>query len=298
MGRPKKVRNKIVGAKVRRAISFWGKSISKNNISGNHVCNWSRWSQHGLPKSPTTVYDDIDRGVPVDRICSYARCFNIKVEELLNDSMQPDSSEFVSLISTAKSSVQDSEGFVFDKSGDKDFSSFFMNFNSADYIDKLYSKISGYYTVHYAFLSGKPVILAGACKIDTYKDGCILGKAYYQFAGSEVELHLFFYRWHNNLHVRYYSKDSFELGYFIGIDPTRHHSVYIRSPFYFHMLGITDDGSNANVPINNRLVFEKKGGLKDRVWEDCMEYQRMSSLIEPGDDRYDELFEKIMASDF
>lgn len=57
-GRPPKIRFPMAGEKLKRALGLLGKSYGINRKSQNHVFNWERWIESGLPKSITTIREN------------------------------------------------------------------------------------------------------------------------------------------------------------------------------------------------------------------------------------------------
>jgi hypothetical protein len=288
-GRPPKQRDAVAGERLRLILEFLGKSWGRNRDADNHVLRWSRWERCGLPRSVNTLRDDMQRGIPLDRLSNYAECFGMNVSLLTDSSLTVDDPTFVTALHRAKRSVI--------REGEPPFLLFgpevqerYLYYNSPDYLQELHALLGGPHIVHYASEQMPGAILICTLLIEGVGEHRLYGRSRFVFQGVEIQVVVSVFRWHNNVHAFYHSDDYLEFGHHIMVDPVRHQIVRLRDPLFVHTHGITDDGMAENRPVHFRGRIEswplQEGESPEQGWERANEHMRKQPIILENDQEY------------
>jgi len=282
-GRPLNRRHERAGKNLRLALKILGKTWRKNTQDTSHVLQWDDWSSYGLPRSPTTIDADIHRGIPEERLESYARCLGLTVMALTS----PDS-DLHALLDPRKGKT-DNASSLLDLGYGPAFQEQYSKYNTREYIQNLFSLMEGVYDISYVTPTLDIILRCSFCIHHAAKNHlCGQGLFFVYGLDNRVEANIF--RWHNNLHAIFHCHNMMELGHYLVIDPLRHHLVARRNPFWLKGTGVTDNGQADNAPIAFTFYMQKLERPADQTllefWESQCEALRQRPMILPDDADY------------
>jgi len=229
-GRPRSIRIEGSGSKLYLALKLsglsWGAKTGREHISQSR-----RWAECSLPKSANTVIEDIRAGIPLERINSYARYFQVSPELFLDDKVSQLSPDFSCEILKGRF-CQKHSNRLDSRFDDFALLSHICGQNQEKELFDLHRMVSGVYLLSMQS-SPRGMIRQGVIMIGS-PCGCSLSSSSSVVVdGVEVGFEGRLFRWHNFLHMHYHSQDHQVLGYMITPDPM--HSVLIRQRKPFHM---------------------------------------------------------------
>ncbi len=292
-GRPSLQRNAIAGKHLGLALKLLGKTWRRDTDNPTHVHHWQRWTDCGLPRSATTIDQDIREGIPDTRLAAYARCLELTAGALVSSETD--------ILAVLDVPVPGRERAPSKVSGYRDrFPERYLKHNPEHYIRELFGLLQGVYRMRY-LLSGVDEIHNCTLWIHRAESYRLLMRGRFSMFGVENPFNADMFRWHNNLHVHYLCENGFELGYALLIDPLRHHLVRRRKPFWLKGRGLTDRGLADNLPISFVLRMEKlpqPGGmpLEDLYLRECGQVLQRPA-IDPDDPDYEALRTDLLKPD-
>lgn len=260
IGRPTKIRLPFSGGKLKKALEIWGKSWGRANCSNNHVVQWDRWIDNKLPLSPTTVRNDINNGIPLERLSQYSKCLNIPEKVLINEKITADSNIFRDLLFNC--CRDDNIVIPFIQFSHTELQKAYNQYNSEKILNELFNIISGIYKCYWIENESSENILNCALSVDSIRNGVITGRAWYMFYDIEHHVKPVFFRWNNNLNM-YYSSDNYtSMSHLLFTDPLNYRKIRYNNVFCLKGIQLSDNGMLNAQPTASHVYFEKQTDLK------------------------------------
>ncbi len=299
-GRPPKIRFPMAGEKLKRALGLLGKSCGINRKSQNHVFNWERWIESGLPKSITTIREDITAGIPEDRIRAYARCFQVSHRIIIDDEIGPEDSRFVDALLGEKRGSLSEEG-LFGHLQQSEFSNHYQRYNTRDYLQRLFELVKGVYECYWASDEAPHQILRCALIIEKVGNWELLCRAAYHYYETDNHIRPFIFRWLNNLHVVSSADDYKSLFHAMFVDPLKIPSIMNTKPFSLLGLALSEDGEIGIRPMFSRLFISRISDSEidpERIYEKKADEVLKEPLVPSDKPTYETLKTKLSNPSF
>ncbi len=255
-GRPRKARIPLSGEKLKKALALRGKSYGMRRQSASHVSNWKAWTAAGLPKSITTIREDIAAGIPEDRLQAYARCFQVSYKVFADASIGPDDGQFVDALLTDNDPLTIGEDF-FGFGQKSNFSALFRRYNSPEYLQRLFKLMRGVYECYWTSNENPDLILRCALAIKNIGKGFLRCKGAYYYYEAENHIQPFIFRWMNNLHLVSMADDYRSLFHAMFVDPFKVPAIMNTQPFSLFGLALSEDGEIGLRPMCSRIYISR-----------------------------------------
>jgi len=290
VGRPQKTRVKNSGEKIRKALEIWGKTWGRKDFSDNHVTHWDRWQNNQLPLSSTTIRNDIQNGIPIERLDAYSKCLNLPKDVLSNNDLSAESSKFRNiLLSHCNEETYNSGIAMFDNplivhAHEK--------YNNYEQLYDLLGIISGTYECFWIESEKSNYILKCSLSIDEIKNGCISARACYMYYDVEHHIEPTFFRWNKNLHMFYFSDQHSSMSHLMFLDPLSFRTIQYRKEFYLKGKQLSDNGLINSLPTVSYVYFKK---IEDAKYEDITKNITINPHIHENDENFEEIKKMILS---
>lgn len=284
-GRPRKNRVPGSGEKLRRALEILGWSWGKNSAAAGHVLQNARWEQCGLPKSVNTILDDIKLGLPVDRLAGYASFLNLPAELMQREDIGACSPAFLESVFSAREEATALHLPLF-SAYDRKFCQRFYADNDLNYMEALFARLQGVHVVHITHPPSTE-IRVGCVLVHAAEAHHLCASVLMRLRGVDVPHEAVIFRWGNNLHISFYSRDLFIFGRMLAEDPLRSFAASHRKPFRLHLSGISDattgPGTFTIIRARSEQVVQAGGAALRDGWERVCRDVRARPVILPSD---------------
>ena len=238
------------GEKLYMALKLSGLSWGAK-IGPNHIANNKRWSECKLPKSINTVNEDIRSGIPINRLDNYACFFQVLADIFIDEKIEAYSADFSCEILKNKHlskiynplTLRIHDTITIERLSEQ---------NTAKSLYDLHCILSGVYCF-YVKSESLPSIQHGALLIGDQIDEGLQIAGTFLVDGVRIDCHGLIFRWHNFIHVKYYSSDYQMLGYLMTTDPLQSTVIRQRQPFYMQFFGLAGNLTLSMEPDRQRI---------------------------------------------
>ncbi len=264
MGRPRLNRLASAGKKLKRALELWDKSTGMYSSSSRHVAQWDRWQQNHLPKSVTTIRQDISQGVPLGRIKDYAQCLNVSADLLMDESLVPESETFARKV---QAGIREATGHVFLGLQGMDAQEAISRFNGPETLQEVFTVIRGAYNAYWWNEESPDEILRFALCFHECKKTTIFTQCAYKYYNRENILKPYCFLWQNNIHIISIESQFTSLSHAVFINPDKFPPLKQRDPFYLHGTALSEDGTLGVRPMVSYIIIQRVDGSQENTLE-------------------------------